>query len=191
MNKLIKQIKSIPKSYFTLNDIKKISRLEENSLKVALSRLVKRGELIKLARGIYANDIAKVEWEKLAVELYPPCYISFESALANHNILSQKPYQLTLAAAKRSKTIEIGERTIVYHHLKKEMFWGFRNDQGILSAEPEKALLDLAYLSLNGYAKFDPEEINFGLIDKTKLLSYLKKIKNKKLEKIMKPAQLK
>lgn len=185
MDKLIKQIKSIPKSYFTLNDIKKISRLEENSLKVALSRLVKRGELIKLARGIYANDFAAVEWEKLAVELYPPCYISFESALANHNILSQKPYHITLAAARRSKTMEIGGKILIYHHLKKEMFWGFRNDGGVLSAEPEKALLDLAYLSLNGYAKFDLEEINFSLIDKAKLLSYLKKLRNKKLEKII------
>ena len=185
MNELAKQIKNIPKSYFLLNDIKKISPLAENSLKVAINRLVKRGEIIKLARGIYANDIAEINWEKLAVEYYMPSYLSFEWVLAMHNILSQQPYQLTLATANRSKTAEIGEKIIIYHHLKQELFWGYQKINNILSAEPEKALLDLAYLSLNGYAKFDPEEINIKLLNQNKLKKYLKRFRNKKLEKLL------
>lgn len=186
MSKLAKQIKNIPKSYFSLNDIKKISILSEGGLKVAVSRMVKRGELTNLARGIYANDEAKVDWEKLAVEYYIPSYLSFEWALSKYNILSQQPLQFALATTQRSKTAEIGEKTITYHHLKKELFWGYKKINSALCAEPEKAFLDLAYLSLNGYAKFDPEEMNINLLNKNKLKKYLKKFDNKKLERLIK-----
>ncbi|MFH1661762.1 MAG: type IV toxin-antitoxin system AbiEi family antitoxin domain-containing protein [Candidatus Falkowbacteria bacterium] len=185
MNKLISQIKKIPKNYFSINDIKKISSLTEESLKVALSRMVKRGEIVKLARGLYANDLVKIDWGKLAVEYYHPSYLSFEWALARYNILSQQPHQLTLATTKRSETAEIRDKIIIYHRLKINLFWGYINKNGILIAEPEKAFLDLAYLSLNGYAKFDPDEMNLELLNKSKLKKYLKKFDNKKLGKLI------
>ena len=52
---------------------------------------------------VYALDISKISWENFAVEMYSPSYLSFEWALAKYNILSQKPVNLTLATAKKSK----------------------------------------------------------------------------------------
>lgn len=193
MQKLIDKIKSIPKGYFSLVDLRKISDLNDASLKVALSRLKKDGQIKALIRGYYALDLSKIDYEKLAIEIYKPSYLSFEWVLGKYNILSQKAYNLTLATTKRAKVIELGklksmkktststDQLLIYHHLNPDLFWGYNNVAGIHEAEPEKAFLDLAYLSLNGYAKFDPEEMDLKLLDKKKLRKYLKEFNSKKL----------
>ena len=76
-------------------------------------------------------------------------------------------------------------KNMFYHHIDQRLFWGYQKLENVFLAEPEKAFLDLAYLSLNGYAKFDLEEMNLDLLDKNILKKYLKKFKNKRLEKII------
>ena len=185
MIKLIQKIKSIPKSYFSFADLKKISNLSDESLKVAISRMIKNREIIKLRKGIYTLDISKISWENFAIEMYSPSYLSFEWVLAKYNILSQKPVNLTLATAKRSRKIITPQNVIIYHHLQPKLFWGFTREENYLIAEPEKAFLDLAYLSLNGYAKFDTEEMNLELLNKIKLKKYLRKIDCQKLNNLL------
>ena len=116
MNKLLEKIKKIPKGYFSLNDLRKISPLKEDSLKVALNRLAASGELIKLGHQIYARDITKINLEQLACAIYAPSYLSCETALAHYHILSQQPLHLTLVTAKRSKVISIVNKNLIYHH---------------------------------------------------------------------------
>lgn len=185
MEKLIQKINKIPKSYFSFADIRKVAGMEDASLKVALSRMIKRGELLRIEKGIYAKDISKINWEQLACENYRPSYISFESALAKYNILSQRPMNLTLAAAKRSRRAKMLDNTVIYRHIQPKLFWGYFKEDSYLIAEPEKAFLDLAYLSLNGYAKFDPEEMNLDFLDKKKIKVYLKKFDSARLNKLM------
>ena len=185
MTKLIQKIKSIPKNYFSFVDLKKISNLNDESLKVAISRMIKNREIIKLRKGIYALDISKINWENFVIEMYSPSYLSFEWALAKYNILSQKPVNLTLATNRRSKKIITPHNIIFYHHLQSKLFWGFIREENYLIAKPEKAFLDLAYLSLNGYAKFDVEEMNLGLLNKIKLKKYLRKIDYQKLNNFL------
>jgi predicted transcriptional regulator of viral defense system len=174
MNKLIKKLRDIPKGYFTLTDIKKISSMSSESLRVSMSRLAKNGEIHRVARGIYSADLARINWESFACETYQPSYISFESALAMHNVLSQKPVHITLATTNRSKRMTIRDKNIIYRHIQPHLFWGFEKSGSYLIADPEKALLDLIYLSLRGYAKFDYEENDLGFINKEKLDKYLK-----------------
>ncbi len=175
MSRLKEQIKTIPKDYFTLQDIKKVSSLEVKSLRVSMNRLVKRGEVERIFRGFYSSDSASVNWKKMACEIYQPAYVSFESALSLHNILSQKPMQIILATTNRSRKINLAGRVVVYRHLKPNLFWGYQRKDGFLLAEPEKAFLDLAYLSSRGYAKLDLEEMNLDFINQKKLKRYLKK----------------
>ncbi len=181
MSKLEKQINKIPKSYFSINDLAKIVDLDRNALKVAISRAIKKGELLKLTKGYYAKDIDNISLENLAVNIYKPSYVSFQSALNHYNILSQQTMALTLATTKRKKEINIYDNLIIYHHINNNLFWGYLKQDNYLLAEAEKAFLDLAYLSLNGYAHFDPSEMNLDLIDKRKLKKHLNKFKNKKL----------
>lgn len=177
----MEKINKIPKGYFSFADLRKISALADNSLSVAVSRLLKSGKIISLVKGIYAVDIAKISWEKFAVEIYAPSYLSFEWALGHYDILSQKTYGLTLATTRQTKKIGTPAGMIIYRHVKPNLFWGYKKEDGSLMAEPEKAFLDLAYLSLNGYAKFDLDEMNLDLLDKKKIKAYLKKIKSSKL----------
>jgi len=185
MEKLIQKINKIPKSYFSLADIRKISGLNDASLKVALSRLVKNKVLIKASHRLYALPDAIINWEEIAIASYRPSYLSFEWILAKHNILSQQPASLTLATLKRSKNLATCQNPIIYHHIQESLFWGYEKKEKILAAYSEKALIDLAYLSLNGYAKFDPEEMNLKLLNKNKIKQYLRKINNKKLTNLV------
>ncbi len=186
MSKLVKQINKIPKSYFSINDIAKLVDLERNNLRVAISRAIKNGELFKLTKGWYTNDIDSISVKNLAVNIYSPSYISFQSALNYYNILSQQTMALTLATTKRKNEINIADNLIIYHHLNNNLFWGYIKQDNYLLAEAEKAFLDLAYLSLNGYAHFDPSEMNLELLDKKKINNYLKKFNNKKLNILIK-----
>jgi predicted transcriptional regulator of viral defense system len=186
MSKLAKLINKIPKSYFSINDLAKIVDLDKNTLKVAISRAIKNEELFKLIRGYYTRDIDNISLKNLAVNIYNPSYISFQSALNNYNILSQQTMALTLATSKRKKEINIADNLIIYHHINNSLFWGYLKEDDYLLAEAEKAFLDLAYLSLNGYAHFDPSEMNLDLINKKKLKKYLIKFNNKKLNLLIK-----
>ncbi len=186
MNKLLKQINRIPKQPFTFIDLKKISKLNSDGLKVTISRLVKNGDVIRLSKGLYTSDISKIDWERLAVEIYYPSYLSFEWVLAKYNVLSQKPVNLTLATSLQTKKIETAQKVLFYHHLQSKMFWGYKIKNGYLEANVEKAWLDLAYLSLNGYANFDVEEMNLSILNKKRIKQYLQKIKSKKLSKLIK-----
>ncbi len=185
MSKLLKEINNIPRKYFSLKDLSKINNLEKNSLKVAISRAVRDKKIFKLTNGLYAQDINDIPWENLAINIYSPSYISFESALNHYNILSQQTVSLTLATDKRRKNINIHNHPIIYRHIKSGLFWGYIRKSDYLIAEPEKAFLDLAYLSLNGYGHFDPEEMNLSLLNKEKIKRYLKKFNNKKLDKLI------
>jgi predicted transcriptional regulator of viral defense system len=185
MNKLSRTIEQIPKSYFSLNDLAKLSDLNKNSLKVSISRAINNGSIIPLVRGLYTNRIAQIPWENLAVNIYHPSYISFESALNYYNILSQQSSAITLATSKRRKEINIQGQIISYRHLRSQLFWGYTKKDDYLIAEAEKAFLDLAYLSLNGYAHFDSSEMNLELLNRKKLKNYLKRFNNKKLNKLI------
>lgn len=189
MIKLIQKIKTIPKPYFTFSDIRKIAGLDDPSLKIALNRLVKSGELQKITKGVYTLDLTRIGWPNFACARYYPSYLSFEWALGQAGILSQQAYTLTLATPKRSHHISTPRHEIVYHHLQEQLFWGYTRQDNFFVATPEKAFLDLAYLSLNGYAKFDPEEMNLHLLNRSRLKDYLKKFKrvcrNEKLENLV------
>jgi predicted transcriptional regulator of viral defense system len=81
MNDLKKQINNIKKSYFSFADLRKISKIDDNSLRVGVSRMLKKGEIKKLIKGYYCLDYGLVSWEKFALEIYNPSYLSFEWVL--------------------------------------------------------------------------------------------------------------
>lgn len=186
MSDLKKQLNKIKKSYFSFADLRKISQMDDASLRVAISRLIKAGEINKLTKGYYNLSTANIDWQKMALEIYKPSYLSFEWALGQYDVLSQKSYAITLASTKRAKQVEINDTIINYRHLREDLFWGYVLKDGYLIAEPEKAFLDLAYLSLNGYANFDVEEMNLELLNINQLKEYLKKFNSTRLKKLIK-----
>lgn len=185
MIKLIDKLKSIPKSYYSFADIRKIADMDDQSLKVALSRLVQRGTITRLMKGVYTHDLFFLNMEEFALRVYAPSYISFEWVLAHHGILSQQPHAITLATTRRTKQIETPQNMLVYHHIQPKLFWGYTVHDTLLMAEPEKAFLDLAYISLNGYAMWNWQDMNLSSLNTDILKKYLKKFRNAHLSKIV------
>ena len=74
---LINKLKAFDKGYFTIADLQKIIDLPKDSLKVTISRLVAKGVLARIKRGVYQLGFSPVDVPKVANQLYYPSYLSF------------------------------------------------------------------------------------------------------------------
>jgi predicted transcriptional regulator of viral defense system len=157
---LIRELQATGKDFFTLPDLEKITGLERKSLAVTLHRQVRRGALNRAMRGIYVVPGSGVRIEKIAGQLYLPCYLSFESALSRFGVLNLVPYSLTFATANKTKSIVLLEHSVDYRQIKQDLFFGFDTADGYYVAKPEKALLDLIYLATRGKASLPVEEMD-------------------------------
>lgn len=146
MNSLVMTLEKLNKAYYTISDLKKITGMAQDSLYVTLSRLIKNKSLIRLTSGIYTIADKYSQIEVIANTLYQPSYLSFESALSRYGILSQVPYTLTFATTKKSLRKKLGDVSVEYRKLKRELFFGYEKVESLFIATPEKALLDTLYL---------------------------------------------
>lgn len=182
---IVKKLVALSKPYFILPDLEKILGLKRESLYVALNRLLKKGVLRRLKRGVYEVIFSESQIEEVANQLYWPSYLSFESALSRHGIMDQIPYVLTFATPKKSKKIILAGREIEYRQLKNELFFGYKREGRILVAEPEKAFLDQIYLFSLGKGLVNFEEWDFSQLEKEKILKHIKPYPEK-VKKIIK-----
>jgi len=189
---LLRELASIGKGFFTLPDLEKVTTLPRKSLKVSLTRWLKRGLLERAAPGIYVVPGSAPRPEVIAGQLYFPCYLSFEAALNRSGILNLVPYSLTFATIHKTKTTTVSGREVVYRQIKKELFFGFEMRGNIYVAEPEKALLDLVYMSTFGKASLPVEEMDFDSISLKRILEYAERFPprvKKRLETLPMPNQ--
>lgn len=114
-----------------------------------LARLAQSGHLARLRRGVWAIPL-RVDRLSLPGRLTAPLpsYVSLQSALYLHGLISQVPavtYAVSLARARRFDT-PLGVVSI--HHVAPAFFFGFESAglHGALIASPEKALIDFLYL---------------------------------------------
>lgn len=99
----------------------------ENAFKSILSRLVQRGELERVCRGVYAmpGDASRIAdlLARIAARLraHQFNYISLETALSDAGVISQVPVnRLTLMSSGRSNVIPCGVYgTIEFVHTRK------------------------------------------------------------------------
>jgi predicted transcriptional regulator of viral defense system len=115
-----------------------------------VTRLAESGHLLALRRGVWALpgrlDPLAVPERLTAPQ---PAYVSLQSALYYHGMISQIPssvYAVSLARTRRYTT-PLG--VVSVHHVAPEFFFGFETlgEKGIRIARPEKALLDVFYLA--------------------------------------------
>ncbi|NOZ49485.1 MAG: hypothetical protein GXP37_05465 [Chloroflexi bacterium] len=169
---LVQRLLSLNKTYFTPADLEKVLGQRRPSLYVTLNRLVKYGILTRIRRGIYQVALRTPDLARIANQLVYPSYLSFESALSRHGILSQVPYLLTFATPQRSRRIILGGGDVEFRQIKKDLFFGYTLDDGLYVAEPEKALLDQCYMMARGLSDLALSELYLSTLDKTKLTTY-------------------
>lgn len=139
------------KGFFTPVDIQKVSGTTISYTYLLLSRMEKDGRVKRFGTGIYVLEGVDFDPTRIALSIYQPCYLSFDTVLFQNGILSQGGYTLTIASLRRSKELEIGGLKVQYISIPKKLFWGFNKDWVAL---PEKAFIDYCWLVKEG--KRDP-----------------------------------
>ncbi|MFH1281305.1 MAG: type IV toxin-antitoxin system AbiEi family antitoxin domain-containing protein [Candidatus Omnitrophota bacterium] len=154
------------KDYFTFAQLANYLSIKKSTLKVILSRLVKQGRVLRLIKGYYCHPQKMPDLERLACELCYPSYISLESALSLHGVLSQIPSAITMVTSGRSVNYNIRETLIECSHIKKPLFFGYEINGQAQIARPEKALLDELYLIGLGKRTLNIKELDCGKLNK-------------------------
>ena len=157
--------------------------------KMKLSRMVKRGEIYRFAKGLYETDRNTPAY-LLAGSIYGPSYISFEFALSFYGLMPEAVRVVTCASfeKKKKKTYDMVFGTFTYRDIPAAAFpFELRvireGDYFYRIADAEKALCDKIYTAapvgntaaleamLFDDLRIDEEEFNNLDADKISFLS--------------------
>lgn len=117
-----------------------------------IRRLVDRGELVPVVRGIYETD-KSIPGYYLAPIIYGPSYLSFEFALAYYSLIPEAVYNFTSATFEKKKVKQYATPygTFTYRDIPSEAYsvgivLHSENGYGFQIASPEKAICDQLYI---------------------------------------------
>lgn len=180
-NDLIISLYKKPQTVFTLKDVSLLfPEISYNNLKARMSYFSKSGSIKKLSRGVYAKD--KFDVLELANKLYVPSYVSLETVLQKAGVTFQY-YESIFAVSYLSRTVEIGNHTIEYRRMKKDILLtkqGIEEQGNVVIASPERAFLDAVFL-YKDYHFDNLDSLNWDKIMKLKDL-YGSRVFNKRVE---------
>jgi len=148
--------------YFTVQGLAPLN-VKEYYLKIILSRLKERGEVVSLKRGLYVSsdylEVIKRKnlWDQylefISGVLYSPSYLSLEYVLNENNILSESSFGFSAMSSNKTKRLNNALGQFHYHSIKEELFAGFKVEVKsglfIYKATVGKALFDFLYLRKN------------------------------------------
>lgn len=128
-------------------------------VRLQLSRWVRAGKVLQLRRGLYALAPA---WRKVephpfhvANALRRGSYVSLQSALAYHGAIPEHVPTVTSVGPGRPEMVRNALGAFAFNHVASGMSFGYTRTEVALRqfafvASPEKALLDLVYLTPRG-----------------------------------------
>ena len=159
-----------------IRHLRTLTGMKPPTLRVALGRLARRGVLQRICRGYYANPFNLPSLEEISACVYQPSYVSLESALSRHGILSQIPYTLTCVTTRLPWRLNTSFGRMEYRQMKKSFFFGFTRQEDYLLAEPEKALVDFIYLNKRVDVRGLSSELHLEPLHLRKLRSYARRM---------------
>ena len=162
---------------FYWHHLKLFTGMKPPTLRMSLKRLNEKKVIQRICRSYYANPFNLPSLEEISSIIYPPSYISLESALSRWGVLSQIPQILTCVTTKLPQKFTTPFGDIEYHQVKKGYFWGFIQEGNYFMAEPEKALLDYIYLKKEKNLKKTFSELDLKSFNLSKLKSFAKRLK--------------
>lgn len=133
----------------TTADAAALLGLSTGAANKTLNRLVRAGLVRRIRHGLWGVG------ENIDPLLLPdqltlphPSYVSLQSALYLHEMISQIPQITYVVSLDRTRRIRTSIGTFSIHHVAPELFGGFEVlESGVKLATPEKALIDTFYLS--------------------------------------------
>jgi hypothetical protein len=170
------------KTVFSSKDIALMWRIPGTSAtRERLSYYIRRGELYRIRKGLYAKDNHYNRLE-LATRIYTPSYVSFETVLAKEGLIFQYYEKITIASYL-NRVINIDQQTYSYRKLKTMVLVnsvGVEHVSETSIATKERAFLDTLYINSN--YQFD----NLRSVNWEKVFEILPYYSNKRLEKEVK-----
>jgi predicted transcriptional regulator of viral defense system len=133
----------------TTADAAAVLRLSVPAASHTLRRLAAARLLTAVRRGLWALSDALDPLLLLEHVTAPyPAYVSLQSALCLHGLIQQVPVMTYAVSLARSARVSTAAGTYSVHHVAPEFFGGFEvMESGAKLATPEKALVDVFYLS--------------------------------------------
>ena len=134
-------------------------RVSDAKLRPQLSRWTKAGKILQLRRGVYllASPYRKVEPHPFLIANYlrAGSYVSLQSALAHYGMIPEHVPVVTSVTTARPERLNTPMGVFSFRHMKHSCFFGYMQveisqKQYAFIATPEKALLDLMYLTPQG-----------------------------------------
>lgn len=184
-------IKKLGSTVFTTRELIAISGKSASTIVQSLNRLVQKGLLNKVYRGVWAQPGGRpFSAFEVMPYLFPRqrVYVSFITALNLYGIVEQVPQVITLASPLHSRTIRTKVGVFSIHQMAPAFFNGFdwhKGEGSFLIAQPEKALIDSLYLSSRKKKQFGhfpelhfPPEFSFK-----KAAQWAKRIPEKKIRR--------
>jgi predicted transcriptional regulator of viral defense system len=121
-----------------------------------LSRWVRSGNLVQIRRGLYvlAERYQKTRPHPflIANRIKHASYVSLQSALEYHGLIPEYVPSVTSVTTGRPEILNTSVGSYIFKHIKKALFSGYEavdlgEGNSAFVARPEKALLDLVYLT--------------------------------------------
>ena len=141
------QLEGLGHAFFETKDVAALLGVAHSNANKIADRLAKSGLIVRLSRGKWAlrraNKLAACEHLTAPY----PSYISLQSALYYHGMISQIPSMTYAVSLARTRRYETPLGTFSIHHVDPDFFFGFDLDRSgdAKIAIPEKALLDVLY----------------------------------------------
>lgn len=136
-----------------------VAGISPQQARLQLVRWVNAGRLVQLRRSLYTlnRPFRKIEPHPflLANRLRKASYVSLQSALSHYNMIPEHVPVVTSVTTGRPDEVRTDLGTFNFRHVRKPVFGGFLSvtvapGQSVFLATPEKALLDLIYLTPGG-----------------------------------------
>jgi predicted transcriptional regulator of viral defense system len=143
------RLRGLGKRVVTTNDATLALGVKRSAATQMLKRLAAERLLGKIRHGLWAVEPALdplLVPEHLTAPL--PSYVSFQSALYLHGMVSQIPQVIYVASLARTRDVRTSLGVFSIHRLAPTFFGGYETQpvSGVRLATPEKALLDTLYL---------------------------------------------
>lgn len=180
----IKKVRDI--SYFKPEHLAGAGNIR--TLNNQLANWQKDGKVRKLKKGIYTlnDDDRRAPLTAFAISnvLYPPSYISMESALAFWGLIPERVAQVVALTPRKTALFKNFYGLFRYRNIKKNLFFGFvsvKDEAGlpVIIATPEKTILDKIYFD----PSFRTDEEYF--LENLRLQNY-ERLSKKRLKKFAK-----
>lgn len=144
------KLKKLNLSVIRTDDVAAYFDISGNHANKLLSRISKTNQLIHLKHGVWIfPDTDTLVLPGFLTSPFPS-YVSLQTALYFHNMISQIPNIIYAVSVGRTKNYKTPIATVSIHHIAPSFYFGYEEKgvDGLLKiASPEKALLDIFYLS--------------------------------------------